>query len=253
VTSLPIVVPGVCDLDYEIDETFFVDLSNPANAIFSDSQGLGTILNDEPLCTPRAGHVDDLQVEPISAGAELYFSWTDLPGADHYVLYEADGPFGPCLDEAGSAASGMVGITVPAPAGDAFYLLAAGNSACGLGARRLCVHDKCVTGERLDSACDLCVADICTVAPACCSGPWTIECVERVRIECGSLRCSESQGSCAHTLCSEGAALAAGCDEPPLSPGCVAAVCAVDSSCCTTAWSGACVGMVSGVCGMNCD
>lgn len=37
------------DLKTEPDETVFVVLSNPANAAFSDSQGMGTILNDDTL------------------------------------------------------------------------------------------------------------------------------------------------------------------------------------------------------------
>ena len=32
----------------ELDETFFVNLSNPANAIILDVKGLGTISNDDP-------------------------------------------------------------------------------------------------------------------------------------------------------------------------------------------------------------
>src|SRR2546427_2077375 len=31
------------------DETFFVNLSNPLNALLADSQGMGTINNDDPL------------------------------------------------------------------------------------------------------------------------------------------------------------------------------------------------------------
>ncbi|MCM3872256.1 MAG: CSLREA domain-containing protein [Pyrinomonadaceae bacterium] len=35
------------DVSFEANETFFVNLSNPVNATISDSQGLGTILNDD--------------------------------------------------------------------------------------------------------------------------------------------------------------------------------------------------------------
>lgn len=46
-TSETITVPINGDTAVEIDETFFVNLSAPANATISDSQGQGTILNDD--------------------------------------------------------------------------------------------------------------------------------------------------------------------------------------------------------------
>ena len=44
-TSITIVVNG--DVDAEVNETFTVNLSNPINTTISDSQGLGTILDDD--------------------------------------------------------------------------------------------------------------------------------------------------------------------------------------------------------------
>jgi hypothetical protein len=44
--NVTVVVNG--DLLDELDETFFVNLSNPANATISDGQGQGTIRNDDP-------------------------------------------------------------------------------------------------------------------------------------------------------------------------------------------------------------
>jgi hypothetical protein len=35
------------DLEVEPDETFFVNLTNPSGATLADSQGLGTIVNDD--------------------------------------------------------------------------------------------------------------------------------------------------------------------------------------------------------------
>lgn len=43
--SIPVTVIG--DLTPELDETFFVNLSNPVNATFGDNQGLGTIKDDD--------------------------------------------------------------------------------------------------------------------------------------------------------------------------------------------------------------
>lgn len=50
-SSATIVVPVTGDLLYETDETFYVALSNPMNAVIADGQGLGTIINDDPLPT----------------------------------------------------------------------------------------------------------------------------------------------------------------------------------------------------------
>jgi hypothetical protein len=48
-TSQTISVTINGDSVYEPDETFFVDLSAPTNAIIGDGQGTGTIVNDDPL------------------------------------------------------------------------------------------------------------------------------------------------------------------------------------------------------------
>ncbi len=45
--TITVVVNG--DTRNEPDETFFVNISNPVNATIADGQGLGTILNDNPL------------------------------------------------------------------------------------------------------------------------------------------------------------------------------------------------------------
>jgi len=46
-TTGTITVPVNGDTTIEADETFFVELSNPTNTSIADSQGLGTILNDD--------------------------------------------------------------------------------------------------------------------------------------------------------------------------------------------------------------
>jgi hypothetical protein len=45
--SQTVTVTVVGDLDAELDENFFVDLTSPANATVGDSRGQGTILNDD--------------------------------------------------------------------------------------------------------------------------------------------------------------------------------------------------------------
>jgi hypothetical protein len=53
----------------------------------------------------------------------------------------------------------------------------------------------------------------------------------------------EGGGSCAHSPCSVGVALTAGCGS------CVGTVCAADRYCCTTAWDATCVSEVASLCG----
>ena len=56
-------VPIVDDFLYEGDETFYLDLSNPANATISDGQGMGTIVdNDLP------GYPVDLTISSTAGG-----------------------------------------------------------------------------------------------------------------------------------------------------------------------------------------
>ena len=98
-----------------------------------------------------------------------------------------------------------------------------------------------------------CEARICDVDPYCCTTAWDDPCVEEVRTVCGSLTCDESQGQCAHSLCDVGVFLASQCDDPPISPSCVAQICAADPFCCQQSWDSICVGQVASVCGHNCN
>jgi hypothetical protein len=61
-------------------------------------------------------------------------------------------------------------------------------------------------------------------------------------------------GSCAHALCSPGAALSVGCDNVAMQPklDCVQTVCAANPSCCTAAWTSACVLLASTSCNIHC-
>jgi len=55
-TSQTVTVAVVGETLDEPDETFFVNLSSPVNAEIVDGQGVGTIVNDEPLPPPGADH-----------------------------------------------------------------------------------------------------------------------------------------------------------------------------------------------------
>lgn len=60
-----------------------------------------------------------------------------------------------------------------------------------------------------------------------------------------------TSGTCAHHICQTGSKLSAGCDA--ISPSCVSAVCAALPSCCTGAWTGACVNAIATSCpGSSC-
>jgi hypothetical protein len=120
---------------------------------------------------------------------------------------------------------------------------------CGAG----CGHPKCEVGAVLDPVCDRCVGLVCDYDAYCCETYWDQLCVQHVRTVCSSLTCDESAGACDHPVCIEGAALVSGCDDPPVSPSCVAAICAADPYCCNNQWDDICVGWVDNYCGANCD
>jgi len=114
-----------------------------------------------------------------------------------------------------------------------------------------CGHNKCSSGGALASHCNPIVGSICAVDSYCCTTAWDSICVQEVRTVGKSLKCDESKGTCGHSLCTTGTNLANGCDGGQAN--CVAAICAADSYCCTTAWDSICVGEVASVCGKNCN
>jgi len=124
------------------------------------------------------------------------------------------------------------------------HVLSSAEISCGS-------HDKCTSGDALAGVGGSCEASVCAVDPFCCTTAWDGACVAEVRTVCGSLACPESTGTCEHTLCTEGASLASTCDKAKAN--CVAAICAVDSFCCTSSWDAICVNEVDTVCGKNCE
>ena len=85
------------------------------------------------VCAPTPGQVTNLQVETANGGADLFFTWTDLPAANDYVVFEDAAPDDVFSTEAGTATSGVSGLTIPMPPGTKFYLVAGRNITCGLG------------------------------------------------------------------------------------------------------------------------
>ena len=59
-------VPVVGDTRDEFDETFFANLSSPVNATIADSQGVGTIVDNDP--TPSVG-INNVTVTEVDAGS----------------------------------------------------------------------------------------------------------------------------------------------------------------------------------------
>jgi hypothetical protein len=101
---------------------------------------------------------------------------------------------------------------------------------CSLLAAALCPPNDCIT-------------QVCTARPGCCeTDGWTQDCVDDAKAKCAT-GCD-----CARDPCEVGDAdpLTAACDP------CVAAVCFVDSICCTGTWDELCVSYVPTVCGIAC-
>ncbi len=111
-----------------------------------------------------------------------------------------------------------------------------------------CDHSVCLSGPALNaSACGATVASVCAADSYCCTTWWDSACVAEVYSVANNLSCNT--GSCAHPLCEAGAALTSGCDPN----GHVAAICAADPYCCSTAWDSLCVAEVASVTGKACD
>jgi hypothetical protein len=64
-TSKTVNVPVIGDALNEGSETFFVNLSGATNATIADTQGVGTITNDDPLTLTIAGHITDAANNPL--------------------------------------------------------------------------------------------------------------------------------------------------------------------------------------------
>jgi hypothetical protein len=80
----------VCgDTVHEPDETFFVNLSDATHAVISDTQGVGTILNDDNA--PPDDLTFSLAPNPLAEGSEITVtgSFTDLDNITHTVAFSA--------------------------------------------------------------------------------------------------------------------------------------------------------------------
>jgi hypothetical protein len=82
--------------------------------------------------TPPAEVGPTLMVNKVDPGG-LSFNWTDIAGADDYVLLSDGSPGGGFLVQEGSASSGVGGLTIPSPDATRYYLVAGRNAGCGVG------------------------------------------------------------------------------------------------------------------------
>lgn len=97
-----------------------------------------------------------------------------------------------------------------------------------------CEHSECAAGPALTKGCSACASSVCATHPDCCdpAESWSADCVKVAQGIVGACRgiCAVNDGSCAHSECSEGAALTAGCST------CAGSVCERDPYCCDEKW-----------------
>ena len=132
------------------------------------------------------------------------------------------------------------------------------TTGCVAGTPPVQPHAKCATGVALintpgcTTGAQGVISAVCAVDSFCCAafGSWDGACVSQVFSVGESKTCTNSQGTCAHSLCTAGTLLAANCDSA--FGDCVDQICAVDSYCCNNNWDSLCVGQVTSVCGLNC-
>ncbi len=121
---------------------FALGVSNDPTAF--DQSGLGAMPDGESdritgttaSCSPMPGSPENLRLTPLDGGVDFQLTWDDAVNADDYVVFSDAAPNGAFDTVVGIAPSGATGLTVGMPQGDAFYLVAGRNSACGVGPRR---------------------------------------------------------------------------------------------------------------------
>jgi CSLREA domain-containing protein len=86
------------ELNFEADETYFVNLATPVNATIADSQGLGTIVNDDPiggyLKFPSANFVNDENAGQTTVSVNRIGDTSQAVTVDYAT--SDNGPLVPC-------------------------------------------------------------------------------------------------------------------------------------------------------------
>ncbi len=115
-----------------------------------------------------------------------------------------------------------------------------GNSSCVEPDAGSCSHSPCVFGEALSNSCNDCAERICGVDPSCCSDKWDMDCVALTAtvcdVSCGASACN--QDACTAST----APMDESCDDAlTVGQDYISDVCATMPSCCSTAWTDACI------------
>jgi hypothetical protein len=273
--------PDGCDDDYGASQSQVTVAMSGGETVYllvSAYFGDGGNLVLHAAFTAGAGDLAGLSVAK-AAGGNLALSWEPscLESDTDFEIYEgAMGSWTSYAPATCTTGGGTSAIVTP-PTASAYYLIVPKNGSregsygqYGMGLERpqsmtacsvqsvagcppACAHVKCAIGAELTPACDPCAAQVCAVDPYCCTFAWDGTCVADVRSVCGSLLCPDSRGTCAHGLCQTGLGLTAQCDDPPVDPSCVSAICNADSFCCINVWDASCVAEVTTVCGESCN
>ena len=84
--------------------------------------------DDPPLCGTAPAEVSGLLVG--RTGSSLEFTWTDVAGADDYLVLADSSARGDFIVLVGSAASGAAGVQAPIPSASRFFVVAGRDGTC---------------------------------------------------------------------------------------------------------------------------
>jgi hypothetical protein len=101
---------------------------------FGESACSDRISFEVTCCAELPSEVVSLQASVTAAGSEIWLNWSDVAGADDYVVFGQDEPDGPLTWPIQTASSGVVGTWVPLATAPSFFVVGARNS-CGVGPR----------------------------------------------------------------------------------------------------------------------
>jgi hypothetical protein len=273
-----VVTGGSGGVTLEVYQPAFVPGGSFLTATATDASGNTSEFSGclEVIDVTPPGEATNLVWQP---GSKTSLSWQPVSGATTYRLHRGVRADLPKLLTSSTDAcwrfttqttsTGAVLPETPPPGSMFWYLVRpvisycegpAGNASAGPRVQnsgllcpdsQSCLHSHCDIGVPLAPTCDPCVAAACAIDSYCCTTQWDSVCVGEVRTICGSLACPASQGTCSHPVCGAGAALAAGCDDPP-TPSCAGRICSDTPTCCTTGWDAGCVEKVTSICGQGC-
>jgi len=84
--------------------------------------------DNPPLCSPAPAEVSGLLLG--RTGTKLDFTWTDVAGADDYLVLADSGARGDFNLQVGSAVSGSGGLQAPMPSASRYFVVAGRDGTC---------------------------------------------------------------------------------------------------------------------------